>query len=103
MIHTVFHLFFVKLHFWFDLIGSELTILDILGKADIVDYSAICARMDATSENLRFKIHFQIDFNECLLGLLGFTILDPLDCYFSSYFLTSPLVDVGVSEFDKKW
>ena len=38
-----------------------------------------------------------------MLGLVGFVILDPVDCHWETYYLTSPIVDVGLPEFDKKW
>ena len=103
LVHFAVHFFFIRMHFWLDLLGSELTVLDVQGRADIVNYSAVCGRMDASNENLRFKLHAEVDFNECLLGLVGFVILDPVDCRWEKYYLTSPLVDVGLSDFDKKW
>lgn len=57
LIHTAFHLYFVRLHLYVDLLASEMTIADFIGKINIVDYSEVCAKIDASNENVRFKIN----------------------------------------------
>ena len=57
LIHTAFHLYFIRFHLWVDLLGSELIVADITGKVNISTYSDACLKINALNENFRFKLN----------------------------------------------
>ena len=78
--HTAFHLYFMRVHIWHDLIGSELTLANFEAQADIMTYSTFCYSITAENQNLRLITQIEIDFNECMFGLFGVFLDDAVDC-----------------------
>ena len=45
--HTVFHLYYVRIHLWVDMIGNEITLLDWKTKMDMMQYRNVCISAEA--------------------------------------------------------
>ena len=67
---------------------------------DIIEYNEVCTRVSAKNQNLRLKVHLQVDFNECMFGLFGIFINDMVDCRWREYWIELPILDEGFMEWD---
>ena len=68
--NIVIHLYFIRIHLWIDVIAAQINFFDIGTLLDVEEYRAICSKITAKSENLRIKMNFQFDINECRFGFL---------------------------------
>jgi hypothetical protein len=101
--HLGLHLYNVRVHLWLDLIGSEFNFLDFATSVDLVTYNKICVAMSAENYNLRTVAHVQIDFNECMFGMVGVFINDIMDCEWHHYWIDVPVINEGFANFDGEW
>ena len=103
IIHLGYYLYFVRIHMWNDIIGSELVVANFAALMDIMAYSHFCYEITAENENLRWVTHIQIDFNECMFGMFGVFLNDTLDCEWKKYWIEMPLFNQGLPYFDGEW
>ena len=45
--HTALHLYFMRIHIWYDVIGSELQLFNTRIMTDVVEYNEVCYRVSA--------------------------------------------------------
>ena len=55
--HTALHLYFARVHVWYDVIGSQIDIIRPKLMMDIEKYNEICLKISSKNENLRLKVH----------------------------------------------
>ena len=103
LLHNAFHLYFMRVHLWLDIITSQMNIFNLIFKMNIVTYEDVCASVSASNENLSVKMNIQMDFNECLFGYLPFilnflfvdegedAIADIIDCEWKTYYVRTPI------------
>ena len=98
-----FHFYYFRVHTWVDIVGNELTLFDWKTKMDVVQYRQVCTSAEARQETAKLRSNIQIDFNECLFGILGITVGDAIDCEWQEYYLDTPIFDEGLYNLDKQW
>jgi hypothetical protein len=103
IVHIAFFLYFMRIHLWNDLIGSELFLFDLASSINIVEYNKFCWGITSENYNFRLVTHIQVDFNECMFGMFGVFINDAIDCEWKQYWIDVPLFNEGLSEFDATW
>lgn len=101
--HVVFHLYFIRIHLWVDLIAAQMNFCEFGAMLDVEEYRALCMKVTARQENMRFKLNLQFDFNECRFGLLGILFHRSVFCKWEEYYLNNPILDGGIAIMDQSW
>jgi hypothetical protein len=47
LVHTALHLYFARVHVWYDIIGSNLDVFNGRLMMDIIEYNEVCSRVSA--------------------------------------------------------
>ena len=65
------HFYLVKVHFYIDIIASEITLVDYLVKYDKSHHN-FCTSFSSEKEDLFIIVNYQLDFNDCLYNKWNF-------------------------------
>ena len=87
-----FTLYVIKVTVFLDLWLSKFTIDSYL-RYNVVNYGDFCRAGTWLLDIARASVLFQLDVNECVVGLVGSITSDTEDCEWGTYYINQPIFD----------
>ena len=81
---------YVKIKLFLDIWGVNAVIDNYL-QYDIINYGDFCYTTSWALDVARVQTYFEVDVNECLIGIVGTVFGQPNSCIWNTYYINHPL------------